>query len=396
MCSSKQALFVDDNSFIAELIFYVSFWVWGFARYHILHHKRLFNLYHSHDTKPIQFDYLDALLNAEMPYYTKLSIDGKYKFIHRMLEVKSQTEFRARENFELTDEVEYLISACITQLTFGFKSPIMPFLKGVVIFPGAFYSRMVENYVKGLAMGTGIVYISWEDFKEGYFYSTSTYNLGLHEFAHILRFQSNELDFEDPHLVAHFDYWEENGEEVFQNIRHGYQNFFREYAGTNRSEFFSVCVENFFEVPESFKQEMPDLYWHLCYLLKQNPLNEQEDYQFNYFDAILLNEKLDVKLPTYDIFHSKLDYEWWGYAYFIKIFLFLPVMFLFISLVNQHQFINCIRLIMISSFISLFIRYHFYKSWSAIFNEVYGNHFFKRVLPLISMICILYKVIFID
>ncbi|MCG9879346.1 MAG: zinc-dependent peptidase [Bacteroidia bacterium] len=386
---------MDDNSIIAEVILYVSFWVWGFARYHILHHKRLFNLYHSNYNKPNQFNYFDTLLSSEMPYYTKLSINGKYKFIHRMLEVKAQTEFRSRENFELTNEVEYLISACITQLTFGFKSPIMPFLKGVVVFPGAFYSRMVENYVKGLAMGTGIVYISWEDFKEGYLYSTNTYNLGLHEFAHMLRFQSNEIDFKDPHLAAHFSYWEKNGEEVFQNIRHGYQNFFREYAGTNRSEFFSVCVENFFEVPEAFKQEMPDLYWHMCYLLKQNPLNDEHNYQFNYYDAILVNEKLDIKLPTYDIYHSKLDMEWWGYSFVILILLFIPSLVIFSQIVNHQQVTVFFRMLLVTSTISLFIRYHFYKSYSAIFNEIYLHHFVRRVLPLISTICFLYHMLFI-
>ncbi|MFZ6013111.1 MAG: zinc-dependent peptidase [Bacteroidota bacterium] len=51
-------------------------------------------------------------------------------------------------------------------------------------------------------------------------------------------------------------------------------NFFRPYACTNVHEFFAVSVENFFERPAQFKNELPELYDILTQLLKQDPLKE--------------------------------------------------------------------------------------------------------------------------
>jgi Mlc titration factor MtfA (ptsG expression regulator) len=53
------------------------------------------------------------------------------------------------------------------------------------------------------------------------------------------------------------------------------QDFFREYACTNTHEFFAVAVEIFFERPEGFKNEFPDLYNVLVRLLNQDPLTIQ-------------------------------------------------------------------------------------------------------------------------
>ncbi|WP_410603855.1 zinc-dependent peptidase, partial [Bacillus sp. SIMBA_008] len=36
--------------------------------------------------------------------------------------------------------------------------------------------------------------------------------------------------------------------------------YFREYAYTNKFEFLAVILEHFFETPEIFKREFPELY----------------------------------------------------------------------------------------------------------------------------------------
>jgi hypothetical protein len=53
----------------------------------------------------------------------------------------------------------------------------------------------------------------------------------------------------------------------------------RDYAFVNKEEFFSVCVEYFFEVPEMLKQDKPELFAMLCRMLNQNPLNTTIDYR---------------------------------------------------------------------------------------------------------------------
>ena len=58
----------------------------------------------------------------------------------------------------------------------------------------------------------------------------------------------------------------------------GEKSFLRSYGGRNEQEFFAVCVEHFFEVPENFKQKLPDIFFHLCILLNQDPLQKTKDY----------------------------------------------------------------------------------------------------------------------
>lgn len=382
-----------EETYLNEFIFYLLILTWGIGRYHLIHRNRINKQENTTYSIPPNFSFYHSILEAKMPYYVQLSSNGKKKFVHRVQHIRDNLEFQAREDFQITEEVEILISACNAQLTFGFISPIMPYLKGVVVFPSIFFSKLANAYVKGLALGNGVVFLSWEDFTEGYKYSTSTYNLGLHEMAHMLRFQSGEMGFADHRLSSFFLEWEQNGEEVFQRIRKGNQNFFREYAGTNRSEFFSVCIENFFEVPQSFKDELPELYWHLCHLLKQNPLNHSEDYSFDYNDSKSVNQQEELNLPEYDVFHSSLDYQSWTYIKIFKLIAFIPLLFVGIILIENHQLNSLIRMVIVGSLCLIFIRAHFYKGFKSILFTNYLSHFIQRVLPLTIALSILFKII---
>lgn len=49
------------------------------------------------------------------------------------------------------------------------------------------------------------------------------------------------------------------------------ETIFRNYATTNEMEFFAVALENFFENPDHFRQELPQLYHHMTIPLNQDP-----------------------------------------------------------------------------------------------------------------------------
>lgn len=384
-----------DYFSINEFVFYVLVIALGIGRYHLLHRNRIQNLGRIDIPFDPHFQFYDEILQVHIPYYNKLSLSSKKLFVYRLKMVRENIEFQSREEFNVTIEVEVLISACITQLTFGFKSPIIPYLKGVIVFPSIFYSRLANAHVKGLAMGNGVVFLSWNDFKEGYYDNVDTYNLGLHEFTHMLHFQSDESNFSDPRLATYFDEWQMNGEEAFQKIKRGNQNFFRKYAGTNRSEFFSVCVENFFEVPEQFKAEMPEVYWHLCYLLKQNPLNSKNDYSFTNQQIKHLNKTENLNLPEYEIFHTRLDYEWWSYLHYFKVIIFIPLIFMLAAINDHHQLPSLARMTLVASGLIIVVRLHYYKNLDAITSKEFITHFFKRVFPLTWILTLIYIIFFV-
>jgi hypothetical protein len=121
------------------------------------------------------------------------------------------------------------------------------------------------------------MFISWKHFLEGIKQQDDGINLGLHETGHglyILIKQFRGYDDFDAILHEWYKY-------AYPHIDHDNDNseFFRKYADANIQEFFSICIENFFERPAQFKEKLPLIYGRLCTFLNQDPLNKK-DYEF--------------------------------------------------------------------------------------------------------------------
>ena len=91
--------------------------------------------------------------------------------------------------------------------------------------------------------------------------------------AHALRLENRVMNHEYNFLNEDvLKKWELRATNTMREIADGSETFFREYGATNREEFFSVAVENFFERPAEFSEKHPLTYQVLCDLLNQNPL----------------------------------------------------------------------------------------------------------------------------
>ena len=93
----------------------------------------------------------------------------------------------------------------------------------------------------------------------------------------------------------------------------------RAYGGRNMHEFFAVCVEHFFEAPVEFKNRLPDIYNHLCFLLNQDPSNFSGDYQLksNFAEAVNFNKQL---VPIPGKVKKSYKYHAWHWTYSIMLF----------------------------------------------------------------------------
>ena len=108
--------------------------------------------------------------------------------------------------------------------------------------------------------------IWFEDYRDGS-------NVGLHEMAHALAYVNFSVDEGlDPAFRARFYEFSKIARPVFNDIQKNGSVFLGTYATTNYNEFWAVCVENFFERPETFQNQLPELYKGLCVLLNQDPL----------------------------------------------------------------------------------------------------------------------------
>jgi Mlc titration factor MtfA (ptsG expression regulator) len=207
---------------------------------------------------PIQRD----ILRKEYVFYQKLSAKRKRFFEHRMAAFMAKYKFFGRGNFVVTDQSKVLIAATYVMLTFGMRHYLIDVFDKIIIYPEPYFSTINQEYHKGeFNPGVKALVFSWKDFEQGYRFDSDNRNLGLHEFAHALYFHG--LKGRDQSSVVFSSTYVKIQEYLVQpNILDQLvaSNYFRIYAYTNQVEFLAVILEHFFETPQVFKKEFPELY----------------------------------------------------------------------------------------------------------------------------------------
>lgn len=231
--------------------------------------------------QPIGAGPAHTFLENTFPYYRALTNVGKQKFYKRLQVLLRNKEFVGGQGFVVTDEMCYYILSCWVQITFGLKNYKISSFQKIMLFETGFYSTRLQTQVKGMVAHNGTIYLSWADFVEGYNHPTDNYNLGIHELSHAFLISTYTNGDFDTDFTSYIDNWFDVAKTEFQNIAQNMPSYLRNYAGTNSYEFFSVCMEVFFENPLELKTKLPDIFYHLCYLLNQNPLNTSTDYSFD-------------------------------------------------------------------------------------------------------------------
>ena len=258
-------------------------------------------------------------------YYTALSSNGKDKFINRLFTFMLNKEFRAREGLELTEEMRVLISASAIQLTFGLERYRLESLQTIFVYPDTFHLSERSPEYKGATYGHHM-HISWKAFQEGYSKADDNLNLGLHEMTHALKLALYLGNHFDMLFAGRMEYWEQLVAEKFREFRQT-PNFLREYSKANTEEFFAVCVEAFFESPEKFKQELPEIFQLLLFLLNQDPHNSDHDYQI--VDVQFTGNKYELPHPE----AVKVSYKYSNHHWSINLLVlgavgFIPTVFI--------------------------------------------------------------------
>ena len=214
----------------------------------------------------------DDWLNRYNPYYHSLPRELKRRFLFRTECFLQSKEFRFHSMVE-EEYMSVLISGAAVQMTFGLKNYLMDYFPVIHVIRKEYVLDVDKETYYGHVSRNGI-YVSWNHFLEGYSDYGDSVNVGLHEMAHAVSYDVF-LGQEDNHDASFKERLEEfaaEGRPVFRAMRKGTSHIFDDYGATNFDEFWAVCVETFFENPEEFQQNMPDLYLSVCDLLNQNPL----------------------------------------------------------------------------------------------------------------------------
>lgn len=202
------------------------------------------------------------ILRKEYVFYQKLSAKRKRFFEHRMTAFMAKYKFFGRGNFVVTDQSKVLIAATYVMLTFGMRHYLIDVFDKIIIYPEPYFSTINQEYHKGeFNPRLKALVFSWKDFEQGYRFDSDNRNLGLHEFSHALYFHI--LKGRDQSSVIFSSTYVKIQEYLVQpNILDQLvaSNYFRIYAYTNQVEFLAVILEHFFETPQVFKKEFPELY----------------------------------------------------------------------------------------------------------------------------------------
>jgi Mlc titration factor MtfA (ptsG expression regulator) len=217
---------------------------------------------------------LTAVLTKRFPYFNSLSAIQQQRFLKRL------QAFIANKVFKIHDEKAYkempiLISAAAIQLTFGLEKYLLPNFEFIHVYPQEFM-RIQDNicFLEGNVSGHAIN-LSWKHFLEGYANPTDGQNVGLHELAHALYYQTFVAEENvDRNFRNTFDNFNSYGNKVFEQELQPGNDLYSDYALRNFQEFWAESAEIFFERPAAMKAFYPQLYDTLKFLLNQDPYNQ--------------------------------------------------------------------------------------------------------------------------
>lgn len=205
-----------------------------------------------------------AMLEEQFTFFRKLPHHRKVYFEHRVNKFINAYNFVGRDGLEVTTDIKIKIAATSVILTFGMRRYLYNVFKTIILYPGIYASPKDGQMHKGeFNPALGVIVFSWPDFEQGLLFGNDNLNLGLHEFAHALHFESLRKRRAGASAAIYRDMYNEIMNYIADPENRNRliaMNYFRDYAYTNPLEFIAVILEYFFETPVEFKQKFPELY----------------------------------------------------------------------------------------------------------------------------------------
>ena len=225
------------------------------------------------------------MLESNSEFYRHLGEEEKDVFHQRVLFFLAEKKIEGIAT-DVDDEIRLLVAASAIIPTFAFPFFEYPNLDQVLIYPNSFdHSFQTERYagheqdiagMVGNGFLNGNLLLSKADLVEG-FRGRSPYNVGIHEFVHLLDMADGAVDGLPEILLANAYAlpWLQVIKAEVKKIRKG-ESDINPYGLTNNAEFLAVVSEYFFDDPERFEEAHPELYRFLCTIFHQVPDRRKE------------------------------------------------------------------------------------------------------------------------
>lgn len=207
------------------------------------------------------------LLNDYVKFYANLDEDGKKKFEERLQKFLSSVKITGA-NAEVEDLDRVLIGAGALIPVYFIPDWQYVNLHEVLVYPGSFnydYDQHgTDRNIAGM-VGTGpmqnVMILSKWELRNAFINSTNNRNTIIHEFVHLVDKMDGTFDGVPELLLERkcVQKWLSLIDATIYQIKQGQWLDIDTYAATNRVEFFAVISEYFFEQPEMFRLNHPEL-----------------------------------------------------------------------------------------------------------------------------------------
>ncbi len=203
-----------------------------------------------------------SVLRNEVRFFARLSMKRQQYFEHRVACFIESYSFHGRDGLAISEAMRIKIAASYVMLTFGMRTYRVREFDKIILYPGSFLSTATNAMHNGeFNPQLKAVVFSWEHFEHGFLIGNDNLNLGIHEFTHVMHHSGIRSRLNQAAIFATMY------GKIIKEVKHPpnaqrllHSNYFRAYAYTNEYEFLAVILENFFETPEIFEQEFPELY----------------------------------------------------------------------------------------------------------------------------------------
>ncbi len=208
-----------------------------------------------------------ALLSREVSFYHSLSDEEKTRFEYKVQEFLLNCRITGIETIvDITDKLLVASSAVIP--IFGFGDWKYNNIYEVLLYPSLFNENFdttgEDRDIAGM-VGNGYMegkmILSKQALRHGFKNESDKKNTAIHEFVHLIDKTDGSVDgipsllMEKQYSIPWLDLINKKIDEIFDG-----ESDINPYGGTERSEFFAVASEYFFERPKLLEKNHPELY----------------------------------------------------------------------------------------------------------------------------------------
>ena len=200
-------------------------------------------------------------------FYNNLEVEEKLRFENKVQEFLINVNVSGVET-EVNEYDRVLVAASAIIPIFAFPEWQYFNLREVLIYPGLFNDDFnTEGEKRSIAgmVGTGYMegkmILSKQALHHGFRNESDKKNTAIHEFVHLIDKADGNIDgipsllLEKQYTIPWINLIQKKIEEIYEG-----KSDINPYGATDKTEFFAVISEYFFERPKLLKQKHPDLY----------------------------------------------------------------------------------------------------------------------------------------